>query len=97
GAVGLQDFEKLRRRAARVDDVLHQQDILSGEDGVRLKRHPDGTGRLRAGSVAFTAQKLDAERKVDGAGEVGRENETALEDAGEYEILAGVIPCDHGT
>src|SRR5271165_4766759 len=86
----------MRQGEASVDDVLHQQDVVA-RDGVRQVLYdlndPAGLGTR---SVRPNAEKIDLEGQVDGAREVGRENEAALQHANHRQGAARIVARDLG-
>src|SRR5437879_10810754 len=64
----------------RVDDILHQEDVLTPQLGFRIVQQPDIPTRNRIGAIARRHQEVHLERPLDAAHEIAQENEASLEE-----------------
>jgi hypothetical protein len=71
------------QRQARVDDVLDQDDVPSGDGGLQILEQPDAAAVLRPRAVARERDEVERMRDSDRAREVAREDEASTQDDGE--------------
>ncbi len=90
-APGTEQLEEVGDGEARVDDVLDDEDVFAFDGAAEVLGDLDDAARAGAFTVATDAEELDAERGADSAGEVGGEDEAALEDADEDQAAVGVV------
>src|SRR5438046_142620 len=74
----------------RVDDSLHQEDVLTPQLGFRVVQQPDVPTRNRIGAVAGRDQEVHLERPLDAAHEIAQENEASLEETEHQQLTVGV-------
>src|SRR5437879_5353730 len=74
----------------RVDDILHQEDVLTAQLGFRIVQQPDVATRNRIGAVAGRDQEVHLERPLDAAHEIAQENEASLEETEHQQLTVGV-------
>ena len=78
------------QRPARFEDVVDEEDVAPGDVGLDVAEHRDLAGGDRAGAVARQRDELDLGRHpglVEGADQVGGEDEAALEDRDDEQVL----------
>src|SRR5262249_20722762 len=85
---------QVRDGESRIDDVLDDEDVLARDRAREVLRDLHDAARLRPLAVRAHAEEVDAERRGDGAGEIGAEDEAALEDAYEHERAVLVLARD---
>ena len=78
------------QRPAGVDDVFHQQDVLSLELGLRIVHQPDVAARDRRVTVARRDQKVDVQRPIDLADQVAQKDEASLQQPQHEQITVGI-------
>ena len=79
---------------AGVDDVLHDEHVLVLDGTRQVLRDLHDAARLRPLAVRAHAEEVDAQRQVDGAHQVGREDEAPLEHADQHQVASGVVARD---
>ena len=87
-------MHQVAQRDAAVDDVFDHQHVGAFDGGVEVpgKLHFAGAGLALA--IAGDADKIDLHRPLDGARQVGKEDERAFQDAQQEQVALGVIGCD---
>ena len=96
-AVGAPLFHQVAgigERAAGFEDVVDEQHVAAADIAVDVAEHRDLARRHRPGPIARQRQELDFRRqprRMQGADQVGGEDEAALEDRDDQQIdIAGV-------
>ena len=78
------------QRPAGVDDVFHQQDVLSLELGFRIVHQPDVATRDRRVTIARRDQKVDVQRPIDLADQVAQKDEAPLQQPQHQQITVRI-------
>ena len=89
-----QPSEQKGRGAARVDDVLYQNDILSLDVILQVLVQRQRPHRRRGSAVAGNRQEIDGQGKGQLPDQVGMEYRSSLEDADKVRFPAPVIGFD---
>src|SRR6266542_4922411 len=85
---------EIGERQAGVDDVLQHEDVAVLDVDVEVLEDPDDPGGVASRAVARDRHEVDLARERDMAHEVGHEEDRALEDSDEQEVLALVVRGD---
>ena len=75
----------------RVDDVLDDQNVPSGDALRQVLEYPDHSGALGTVAVARDFHEVDLDGQLDGPYEIGQEDNPALQDVDKYRRLVGVV------
>src|SRR2546426_96584 len=75
---------------SRIDDILHQEDVLTPQLGFRIVQQPDVPTRNRVSAIARRHQEVHLERPLDAAHEIAQENEASLEETEHQQLTVGV-------
>src|SRR5690348_15748912 len=75
---------------SRIDDILHQEDMLTPQLGLRIVQQADIPARDRIVAVAGRHQEVHLERPLDAPHEIAQENEASLEETEHQQLTVGV-------
>src|SRR5438105_6465539 len=81
------------QRSARVEDVVHEEDVAATDVQAELLREDQLAG-LGAEPVAGDADEIEAERQGEAADQIGEEKDGAIEDGDDDEFASGEIALD---
>eukprot|EP00011_Vannellida_sp_DIVA3-517-6-12_P008128 CAMPEP_0114614792 /NCGR_PEP_ID=MMETSP0168-20121206/5834_1 /TAXON_ID=95228 ORGANISM="Vannella sp., Strain DIVA3 517/6/12" /NCGR_SAMPLE_ID=MMETSP0168 /ASSEMBLY_ACC=CAM_ASM_000044 /LENGTH=223 /DNA_ID=CAMNT_0001825847 /DNA_START=67 /DNA_END=735 /DNA_ORIENTATION=+ len=95
GAPGLEEVQEEPQRVARVDDILHDQDVLSSDICAEIHDDADGAGGYSLGAVAGERHKAHLMRHSDLSDEICHEDERALQDAHDNHGALALIMLGH--
>src|SRR6266567_3129191 len=87
-------LQQVVQREPRVDDVLDQQDVPPGDLVVEVLEDPHHARRLRRGAVRGHGHEVELHRQLDVAGDVGHQDERALQHPHEDQVAAPVVLGD---
>src|SRR5215217_2440972 len=93
---GLERSHQVLQRQPGVHDVLHDQDVAALERGVEVLEDPHDAGGVRRGAVGGDGHEVDLARDLDLAHQVAEEEDGALEDADQEQVLVRVVAGDLG-
>jgi hypothetical protein len=84
------------QRQARVDDVLDDQDVAAGDAAVEVLQEPDPgmAARVGIGAVRGELDEVECLRDVDGARQVGDEDDARLQRRDQERLAALVVTGD---
>ncbi|MPN10864.1 hypothetical protein SDC9_158161 [bioreactor metagenome] len=94
GMAGFQQVKKVGKGISAVQDILHHDDIPSGDvlGEVLVDLHLPRTAGTAA--VGRNRQKIHCAGKGDAADEIGHEDKGAPQDADQHWVFAGVVAVD---
>ena len=76
---------------ARIDNVFNDEDILPFDVVIEVLTNFDVPRRFRRSAITGTAHKVEIDRAVDGAGQIGKEGDGSFQDAAKEDRLSGII------
>ena len=76
---------------ARVDDVFDDEDIFILDVVIEVLTNFDVPRRFRRSAITGTAHKVEIDRAVDGAGQIGKEGDGSFQDAAKEDGLSGIV------
>jgi hypothetical protein len=90
----LERLDEVVERQARVDDVLDDEDVAAGDRQVEVLDQADLRPAAERPVVAREDDEVERVRFVERPGEVGEEDEGALEDGDQDGVATGVVGRD---
>src|SRR2546426_3799108 len=75
---------------SRIDDILHQEDMLTPQLGLRIVQQAHVPARDRIVAVARRHQEVHLEGPLDAPHEIAQEDETSLEETEHQQLTVGV-------
>src|SRR5687768_8287047 len=94
GASHPEEVHEAAQGPPRVDNVLHEKNVLPLQFGFRIVHQPDVAARLHLVAVAGGDEKIDLKRPGDGSDEIAQEDEASLEQSKDEEVTLRVHARD---
>src|SRR6187200_1716196 len=94
GATRPEHRQEIARREARVDDVLDEHDVATGQVELHVEQDLDTTEGFLGVAVAADRHERDLEGQVDGAHQIREEHRAAFQHRDEHGLSPHIVPGD---